>query len=139
MVEAEREAQDERAGGGPLARMQLAGSQQRRTRIYNKTGRAPEGGPAGNAARSRDHANALQQALNKIEALFTVEAAHVIRGQHAEAEAKRDEAERARVEHARTRFKSQSVPAISTPIRTMIAVSDTDLQQRSIRVFRRKM
>ncbi|MGO3234289.1 MAG: MobF family relaxase [Microbacterium sp.] len=100
VVEAEREAQDARAAGGQLARKQLAESQRLRTGIYGKTGRAPVGGPAGRAARWRDQAKELRSVLGKIETLPTVEAAQLIRQRHAETEARRVEAERARAERA---------------------------------------
>ncbi len=100
VVNAEREAQDARAAAGEIARKQLAENQQLRTRIYGKTGRAPEGDPAAHAARWRDQAQTLTRTLSEIETLPIVEAAHLIRQWHAEAEAWRVEAERARGERA---------------------------------------
>lgn len=100
VVEAEREAQDARTAGGQLARRQLAESQRLRARIYSKTGRVPVGGPAGRAARWRDQAETLARTLSEIETLSTVEAVQLIRQRHAETEARRVEAERARAERA---------------------------------------
>lgn len=114
VIEAEREAHDARAAGGQLARRQFAESQQLRARIYGKTGRAPEGGPAGRAARWRNQAKTLARALSEIETLPTVEVAQLIRQRHAEAEARRVEAERARAERAKqiTSFEHEPRPHV---------------------------
>lgn len=114
MIEAEREAHDARAAGGQLARRQSAESQQVRARIYGKTGRAPEGGPAGRAARWRNQAKTLARALSEIETLPTVEVAQLIGQRHAEAEARRVEAERARAERAKqiTSFEHEPRPHV---------------------------
>ncbi|MBW1639024.1 AAA family ATPase [Microbacterium resistens] len=101
VVAAEREANDARAAGGQLARKQLAESQNLRARIYGKTGRAPEGGPAGRATRWRDQAKELRNVLREIEMLPTADAAQLIRQRHEEIEARRVEAERARAERAK--------------------------------------
>lgn len=100
MIEAERQAQDARAAVGQIARRQLAESQQLRSRIYGKSGRAPEGGPAGSAARWRDQAKTLTRRISEIETMPAMDVAQLIRQRHAETEARRVEAERARAERA---------------------------------------
>ena len=101
VIDAEREAQDARSAAGQLARKQLAQSQQLRARVYGKDGRAPKGGPAGYAARWRHRVDEMKRTLNEIEALPAVEAAQLIRQQHADAEAHRIEVERARTERTK--------------------------------------
>lgn len=100
MIEAERQAQDARAAVGQIARRQLAESQQLLSRIYGKSGRAPEGGPAGSAARWRDQAKTLTRRISEIETMPAMDVAQLIRQRHAETEARRVEAERARAERA---------------------------------------